>query len=166
MSTKNLRTWRAPAAAVLLAALAMTGCAADADDGAEDKPDTSTADAATSEEPPPSAADGTDYSNCSTHCEVEVETGTVFEFEAFTLTVTEVTEGGIEVSRDDGDGSTGSSSMSGGYCITYLTNNSSGGSCYGIIEGEPPAPTPAAGELALELLGTTDGTAIVRLTWG
>lgn len=171
MSIKHLRTRRAPTAAALLAALALTGCAADADDGAEDKPDASggaetTADAATSEEPPPSAADGTDYSNCSTQCEVEVETGTVFEFEAFTLTVTEVTEDGIEVSRDDGDGSTGTSGMSGGYCIDYLTANSSQGSCYGVIEGEPPAPTPAAGELALELLGATDGTAIVRLTWG
>lgn len=171
MSTKNLRARRVPAAAALLAALALAGCAADADDGAEDKPDSSggaeaTADAATSEEPPPSAADGTDYSNCSTQCEVEVEAGTVFEFEAFTLTVTEVTEDGIEVSRDDGDGSTGSSSMSGGYCITYLTNNSSGGSCYGAVEEKPPAPTPAAGELALELFDVTDGTAIIRLTWG
>lgn len=167
MSTTNLRTWRSPAAAALLAAFALTGCAPDT----EDNPDSSggaeaTADAATTEEPPPSAADGTDYSNCSTQCEVEVQSGTVFEFEAFTLTVTEVTEDGIEVERDDGAGSTGSSSMSGGYCITYLTANSTGGSCYGILEGDPLEPAPAAGELAIELFDATDGTAIVRLTWG
>jgi hypothetical protein len=176
MSPVNAPNRRTPAAAALFAALALTGCAAESGElDSPSEPDSGTsaggsAEATTepepTEEPPPSAADGTDYSNCGTRCEVEVTAGVVFEFDDFTLTVTDVTEDGIELETDDGAGSTGTAGLSGGYCVSYLTANSTSSSCYGGFEGEPPEPEPAAGELAFELLHVSDGTAIIRLTMG
>lgn len=175
MSTMNAPRWRFPAGAALLAALALAGCSAGSDDATSTDPVESTsASGETSaeptaapeptEEPPPSAADGTDFSNCDTQCEVEVTAGDVFEYDDFTLTVTDVTEDGIELSREDDGGGTGSTSISGGYCIAYLSANGSGSTCYGGVEGTPPAPEPADGEIAVELFHVTDGTAIIRIT--
>lgn len=172
----NALKWRSPAAAALLAMLALGGCAAGADDDpdAESNPQTSgaegesaetTADPEPTEEPPPSAADGTDYSNCDAQCEVEVTAGVVFEYETFTMTIGDVTEDGIEISRDDGAGSTGSASFSSG-CVAYLSANGSGTTCFGGVEGELPEPQPADGEVAVVLLHATDGTAIIQLTVG
>jgi hypothetical protein len=174
MSPKNALEWRSPAAAAVFAALALTGCAADDPDGS-DRPrptdSASTGAEATTEpepteEPPPSAADGTDYSNCDTRCEVEVTAGVVFEYEEFTLTIADVTEDGIDLEKVDSAGGTASASISGGYCVSYMTTNGTSSSCYGGFEGEPPEPEPGAGELAVELLYVSDGTAIIRLTMG
>jgi len=170
-STKTLDR-RSLAATAVFAALALTGCAADDPDAPNesntgDSPGAeTTAEPEPTEAPPPSAADGTDYSNCGTHCEVEVTAGVVFEYEEFTLTVTDVTEDGIDLATDDGEGGSGSASFSGGYCVSYMTASSMSSSCYGGFEGEPPEPEPAAGELAVELLHVSDGTAIIRLTVG
>ncbi|MFG3338337.1 hypothetical protein [Glycomyces sp. NPDC048151] len=172
MSRIDPRYRRFPAA--LLTALALTGCATEPDGpdspsdpaSSENGAAASTAAPSLTEEPPPVAADGTDYQNCTSRCEVEVTDGTVFEYDDFTLTITDVTEDGIEVSREDDSGGTGTTSISGGYCVSYMSANSSSSSCYGGFDGEPPGPEPADGELALELLYVADGTAIIRLTMG
>lgn len=156
MSTSKQRH---PAAAALLTVLALTGCASDP--GSPDRSDSSSTTAAESTEEP-SAADGTDFSTCNTRCEVEVTPGVVFEYDEFTLTVTDVTDDGIELARDDGAGNTGGGSITAG-CVSYMTATGSGVTCHG---GEAPEPEPAPGQLAIELLHVTDGTAIIRLTMG
>ena len=156
MSTSPAPRLTGPAVGSLLVALALTGCGSDADDGSD-----------TPEEPPPSAADGTDYTACDDGtCEVAVSERTEFVFGEMTLTITAVTEDGIETRTYSPGGGVGSGSLSGGYCVSYMTPNGATASCYGEGDGEPPEPDPAAGELALELLDVTDGTAIIRLTMG
>lgn len=161
-------------ALALLAAFGTAGCGtgSDADPGG----DASGSAAAESSSPEPSspepeaptAADGTDYAACDDgSCEVAVSSEPVsFAFDEFTLTVN-ATEDGIET-RKEGDGGTGTGSMSGGYCLSYVTVDGTSTSCYGAVEDgavpEPPEPEP--GVLALELLDVTDGTAIIRLTMG
>ncbi|RRR98179.1 hypothetical protein EIW28_14775 [Glycomyces terrestris] len=89
----------------------------------------------------------------------------VFEFAEFTVEVT-VAGDGIELVKEGGGG-TGTGSLSGGYCATYLSATGMSSSCYGIVEGEPPAAeAPGSGEVLLELLDLSDGTAIVRFTAG
>lgn len=84
MTASNTLDGRSLAATAVFAALALTGCAADdpADPDASNPGDSAdaetTAEPEPTEAPPPSAADGTDYSNCGTRCEVEVTAGVVF----------------------------------------------------------------------------------------
>lgn len=137
----------------MLAAVALSGCGNDSENE-------------TSSEAP-TAADGTDYTACDDGtCEVEVAEPVEFDFGDFTFTITAVTEDGIEYETVNDDGGTGSGSMSGGYCNSYLTANSSSSSCYGVLEGTPPEPDPGAGEVQLQLLNVTDGAAVVRFTMG
>lgn len=161
MSSTHAPALRFSAAAALLAALALTGCS-ESPDGS----DGTTASAETTEEPPPSAADGTDFSTCDTRCEVQVTAGDVFEYEAFTMTVADIAADQIKLSRDNGAGSTGSASITPG-CTAFLTENGSGTVCHGMVDETPPDPQVTAGQVAVDLfhLGE-DGTAIIRIVAG
>jgi hypothetical protein len=178
MSTSPFLSRFPTAALVLLAALA-TGAwgAGSGSDATGDVSESASSAAASSAEPSPTvsaaptAADGTDYAACDDgSCEVAVSGNpVVFDFGDFTLTVTAI-EGGVETEAVSGGASSGGT-MTGGYCIAYQTagGGSSGGtlSCYALADGEvPPVPEPAPGELAVELLDFTEGTAIIRLTMG
>jgi hypothetical protein len=174
MSSSKAPRRRSPAVVALLAVLALAGCGAGTDDdpdtGANPKPsgsDTaeSSAESEPSEEPEPSAADGTDYAKCDSQCEVEVTEGIVFEFEMFTLTITDITADGIEIATDDGAGSTGGASIS-DYCAAYLSAGSLSLTCYGVAENVPAALEPAADEVAIGLLHLAEDTAIIRMTVG
>jgi hypothetical protein len=158
MSTSPPPRWTCPAISSLLVALALTGC--DSDSGGD--PDNG---ADTPEAPPPSASDGTDYTACDDGtCEVAVTDAVDIVVGEFTYAITDVSEEGLEMETDNGAGSSTGGSLSVG-CVSYLAPNSAGVGCYEGT-GEPLEPDPEPGELALELVDVTDGTAIIRLTMG
>lgn len=137
----------------LLAALALAGCGDDSDSGAE----------------APTAADGTDYTACEDgECEVAVSEPTDIVFLTaegdVTLSITEVTENGIELSTTFPTSSGENSGTLGGLCESLISANFTSSSCYG--GGTLPEPDPAPGELVLQLLGMNDGAAILRLAMG
>ncbi|MEV3938922.1 hypothetical protein AB0K52_23490 [Glycomyces sp. NPDC049804] len=178
MSSTIALAWRHPAAAVLLAALALTGCSGSADNdagstgtdavttaGAEPTEESSAEPSEQPTEVPPSAADGTDYSKCDSRCEVEVRAGVEIEYGAFTMVVADVAADQVQLSTNNGEGSTSSASITPG-CTVFLTESSAGVVCSGIPE-VPPEPEVAAGQVAVDLLHLgEDGTAIVRIVAG
>jgi hypothetical protein len=89
-----------------------------------------------------------------------------FEFDDFTLAITDVADNGLDYKITSPNGGTSTGSIGGAYCLTYVTANSTSSSCYAGTEVTPPRPDPDRGVLALELLDVTGGTAIVRLTLG
>jgi hypothetical protein len=158
MSTSRSARWIWPAISPLLAALALTGCGTDSGGGSDSEADTP-------EAPPPSAADGTNYTACDDGtCEVAITDAVDLVVGDFTYAIKAVSEDGLEMETDNGAGSSTGGSLSVG-CVSYLAPNSAGVGCYEGT-GEPPEPDPEPGEVALELVDITDGTAIIRLTMG
>ncbi|MCC3762901.1 hypothetical protein K3N28_07425 [Glycomyces sp. TRM65418] len=149
------------AACSLVAALALAGCG---DDSASD----SDPDAGAASSDAPTAADGTDYSACDDgECEVAVSEPTDFVFTTaegeVTLSITDVTENGIEISTAF-PGAGQSTGSLGGLCESVLTSTSSSSACYG--GGTLPPPEPEPGILVLQLLGMNEGAAILRMAMG
>jgi len=122
--------------------------------------------------PPPNplsrtAADGRNYDACADGtCEVEVSRPVKIEIDDFIIEFTEVSEKKFEFTARTGNGG-GSSTVSGsgGYCVTYLSDGGSSSSCI-LGDGAPSRPEPTKGELAVEILDFTAGTAIIRMTLG
>ncbi|MBO3735851.1 hypothetical protein [Glycomyces niveus] len=166
MSSTLAPAWRSTAAAGLLALFALAGCSESTDDSGSTGTTGTTASAEPTEEPTPSAADGTDFSTCNIRCEVEVTAGDVFEYEAFTMTVADIAADQIELSRDNGAGSTGSASITPG-CTAFLTESGTGTVCHGVVDEVPPEPQVTAGQVAVDVLHLgEDGTAIIRIVAG
>jgi hypothetical protein len=111
----------------------------------------------------PSAADGTDYTACEDgECEVAVAEPVEITVGAMTLSITAVTEDGIEFDLVQESGSSGGSL--GGVCEATMTERSMSSACY--LGGELSAPDPGAGELVVQLLGMNDGAAVLRMAAG
>jgi hypothetical protein len=111
------------------------------------------------------AADGTDYTACEDgECEVAVAEPMDIVIGApdegmVTLSITAVTEDGIEYEVIQG-GTTSGGSL-GGVCQATISETWSSSSCF--EEGTPPEPEPLRGELVMQLLGMNDGSAVLRL---
>jgi flagellar basal body L-ring protein FlgH len=177
MTSSNALARRTLAVTALFAALALTGCAAESDDPESNTGDSvsaeTTAEPEPTEEPSPSAADGTDYAACDDgSCEVLVSGEVEFEFDDLTLTLT-IDEDSIETytansdSTRAGSSSMGGSGMSDSYCVAYLTAGSNTMQCYPDIEPEEaPVPEAEPGVLVLEMLDFSEGNAVIRLTMG
>lgn len=114
----------------------------------------------------PAAADGTDYTACEDgECEVAVAEPVeiaVGGADGMTISITVVTENGIEFEMVQANGSIGGSL--GGICEAFLTGTSMSSSCW--LVGEMPEPQPGDGELVLQLLGMNDGSAVLRMALG
>lgn len=153
--------------AALLLAFTLTSCTADSGSGTDsgggsDSVEGSTTPAASL----PSPADGTDYDACDDGtCEVSVTAPFDFTIGDYTLAITEMTDEAIEMEMSNGAGSRTSGSLTSRH-IAIVTANSAGVQFYGEPAGERPEPELAPGDLALELLGSTEGAAIIRLTLG
>jgi hypothetical protein len=164
MTTSRPPRWGYLAAPALFTALAAAGCGSD---GAEDGAGASGAASSEAPSQAPTAADGTDYSACDDGaCEVAITQPPVeFAFADFTLTITAVTDNGIEYEKVGTDSGTGTGSM-GGVCFSTMSAESTSTQCHGGIEGEAPQPDPEPSTVELQLLAVADGTAIIRIAEG
>jgi hypothetical protein len=112
----------------------------------------------------PTAADGTDYSACRDgNCEVAISKPVTIDVGTKPPIKVTVAKDRITFERMRSKGNGFSGSFGGrGHCIAYLTPSGFSASC----TKEPQKPDPDDGQLALELVDVTDGTAIVRLSKG
>ncbi|MCE6996028.1 hypothetical protein LZG04_14620 [Saccharothrix sp. S26] len=146
----------------LVAALAAAGCGT-VPGTAVPAPTTTTT---TTTAPPPTAADGADYAACADGtCEVAL-TGPVdiavgSSTGPGTFKVLAVREDGIEFDVDLPH--SGGHGTLKGYCTLTFTPGGGGSRC----SNQPlPPPQPQTGVLAVQLVGVTGGTAVVRLVTG
>ncbi len=177
------RTGRLAGGALLatLALLTVAGCggsgedsgdaAAGAGTGKTESPDSRADDNSKSPSPSPTvtAADGTDTGACADgNCEITVSKPVTFDIKIpagpTKLSVTKVgkNEVGFKVTHGtskNGGSTSGTASGKGNGCTTYFHSNGSGTQCG--AAGGPP--TKEVGTVALQVVPSPDGTAILRL---
>lgn len=143
-------------AGVLLVLLAAVGCVSrSGDDPAEDE---------TTAAPPPTAADGNNVAACADgNCEIRLADELEVPTPVGTLSLT--LDGDVlEYAVSSPGGSNNSGSAEGNCVITlYLDGTGGGSTCF--AGGEPAELEPAAGELAMQVLGAdTDSPVLVMAT--
>lgn len=157
-------------AGVLLALLAVSGCVSRTGPAPEPRSEAPRSETAQSETPsseaPPTAADGADVRACADgNCEILLEPAMTIPVPGGTLSITAADDGRIEYEVSiNGGTATGSAK---GNCVTTFTLDGTGGgsTCYA-GDGPAPQPRPAAGEMAMVVVGRGTDAPVLRLVTG
>jgi hypothetical protein len=150
----------------LLAALATAGCGTVSGTAVPAATTTAAVTTTTTTPPAPTAADGADYAACADGtCEVAVSGPVDIPLGGSvgpgTFAVRAVLADGVEFELTSAIGG-GSGSLK-GHCTATFVPGGGGMSC----SSKPSAPPePRAGVLAVQMVGVTDGTAVLRLVTG
>ncbi|MGP4015799.1 hypothetical protein [Saccharopolyspora sp. 5N708] len=168
------RSWQAGCA--LFAAVLAAGCGT-AQEGAPvtttappvDTIAPSTTTSTTTAPPPVTAADGTNYGACADGtCEISLSQPIDIQLSGGSLSVTSVNPDGIDIdlSLDGGGGGNGTLKGTCGAIFRFYIGGGGGGQFCNPDGSVQPPPEPEPGSVALQLVGLSDGAAVLRVVSG